>query len=98
MNDRPADAGSQCRPPSVVAVNRARFRLLALVLALGFGVASCGSDDSEATATSENSSDEAAMAVGAGLLDISAPAADGSTIDLSDFAGEDLMMWFWAPW
>jgi hypothetical protein len=32
------------------------------------------------------------------LLDISAPAADGSTVELSAYAGQDLMLWFWAPW
>lgn len=32
------------------------------------------------------------------LLDFEATAVDGSTVDVADFAGEDLVVWFWAPW
>jgi hypothetical protein len=26
------------------------------------------------------------------------PTVDGGTVDLATFAGEDLVVWFWAPW
>ena len=32
------------------------------------------------------------------LLDFAASAVDGSTVDVAGFAGEDLAVWFWAPW
>jgi hypothetical protein len=32
------------------------------------------------------------------LLDFGASAVDGSSVDVAAFAGEDLVVWFWAPW
>jgi hypothetical protein len=32
------------------------------------------------------------------LLDFQAPKLGGGTVDGSDFAGQDVAMWFWAPW
>lgn len=32
------------------------------------------------------------------VLRFTAPALGGGTIRGADFAGEDLVMWFWAPW
>lgn len=58
-------------------------------MALAFGVAACGSSDSGVAAPAGSPSS---------VLEISAPGADGSTIDLDDYAGQDLMLWFWAPW
>jgi len=31
-------------------------------------------------------------------LDIVAETVDGSSLDTGDFAGTDLVLWFWAPW
>lgn len=31
-------------------------------------------------------------------LDLTAPAVLGDDIDLSEYAGQDLALWFWAPW
>jgi len=63
------------------------------------GAAACGSSDGETSASPAAADDSAADAGSDGsLLDISAPGADGSTINLSDYAGQDLMLWFWAPW
>ena len=31
-------------------------------------------------------------------LRFSAPALGGGTLEGADFAGHDLVMWFWAPW
>jgi hypothetical protein len=32
------------------------------------------------------------------LLDFEASAVDGSSVDVAAFAGEGLVVWFWAPW
>lgn len=71
-------------------------------MALALGAAACGSSDSsdaaapavDATQAESAGSGDAASSV----LDISATAADGTAVNLSDYAGQDLMLWFWAPW
>lgn len=65
-------------------------------MALALGAAACGSSDS-----SDAAAPAPAVETGgapASVLDVSAPAADGTTVNLSDYAGQDLMLWFWAPW
>ena len=32
------------------------------------------------------------------LLSVEAPTVGGGTLDLGSLAGEDLALWFWAPW
>jgi hypothetical protein len=32
------------------------------------------------------------------ILDFSAPALGGGTVEGADYAGADLAIWFWAPW
>lgn len=66
-------------------------------MALALGAAACGSSaGTEATApAAESGSSDAAPS---SVLDISAETADGTTLNLSDYAGQDLMLWFWAPW
>ena len=67
--------------------------IVALLAALALGVAACSSSDGEVAAVQSDNS-----ATPTSVLDVSAPAADGSTIDLSVYAGQDLLLWFWAPW
>ena len=31
------------------------------------------------------------------VLDVVAPAVGGGEVDLADYAGQDLALWFWAP-
>lgn len=76
-------------------------RLAALLAAVALLAAACGgsADDEAAPATTAAAADADASDGGStSVLDISAPGADGSTIDLSTFAGQDLLLWFWAPW
>ena len=73
------------------------FRLTAVLLALSLLAAACGSSADDA-ASGQGDAPEAAAASGGSVLDVSAPSADGGTIDLSTYAGQDLMLWFWAPW
>lgn len=70
-------------------------RLIAAGLALGLVAAACASEEgaTDVAAAPSPSTTEADT-----TLQISAPAADGSTINLADYAGQDLMLWFWAPW
>jgi len=66
-------------------------------MALALGAAACGSSattDAAAPAVDAEGGD----ATRSSLLDISAEAADGTTVNLSNYAGQDLMLWFWAPW
>ena len=48
--------------------------------------------------TAAPASADTTAAESAGVLDIQAATSDGGTIDLADYAGQDLMLWFWAPW
>ena len=73
-------------------------------MAFALGAAACGSSESSDAAapaaddTQADTADSGDVAAPSSILDISAQAADGSTINLSDYAGQDLMLWFWAPW
>lgn len=72
-------------------------------MALALGAAACGASDSSEAAAPAAAPTQAETADGgdaapSSILDISAPATDGTTINLSDYAGQDLMLWFWAPW
>ncbi len=74
-------------------------------MALALGAAACGSSESSDAAApaadetqAETAGADAGEAAPSSVLDISAQAADGTTINLSDYAGQDLMLWFWAPW
>lgn len=78
-------------------------RLAALLMALALGAAACGSSEgSDAAAPAADAtpaeSSEGSDAGASSVLDISATAADGTAVNLSDYAGQDLMLWFWAPW
>lgn len=81
---------------------RAPATLAALILAAGLGVAACGADDAT-TEPGAGGSDTAGGADPAQRLDESvlqgeAATVDGSTLDLASLAGNDLVVWFWAPW
>ncbi len=73
-------------------------------MALALSAAACGSSGGDGAASGDStdvsgdSADSTEAAAPSSLLDISAPTADGSTIELSDYAGQDLLLWFWAPW
>lgn len=72
--------------PSATRRRLARRAVLALAVA---ALAACGggSGSGETTATGDG-----------GLPALAAPTIAGDTIDLADYAGEDLVVWFWAPW
>lgn len=84
---------------------RARTRPLALALGAALLLAACGSSEDGAggtdagggTATSPAAS---AGSAASGLAGVSFEAAtlDGGTRSSEDLAGEDAVLWFWAPW
>ena len=65
------------------------LRRTAMVLALAFVAASCGGgDDSGASFGAPDGTDR----------DFVATSLDGDEVALADYAGQDVMVWFWAPW
>ncbi len=76
------------------SVHAVRTRLFTGLLAAALALAGCGGDD-----TSEGAVGEASGAVPeAELLSFEADTIDGESVDVSDYAGSDLVIWFWAPW
>ena len=63
-------------------------RAAPLVLLIGL-VAGCGSGDAEPRAAGPLGEDAFAAA---------AEAIGGGTVDVSSFADQDLVVWFWSPW
>ncbi len=69
----------------------------ALVLGATLTAAACGAGD---VAVEEAVADESATAAessGSGLSG-QFDTVDGSSINLADFDGQDVVLWFWAPW
>ena len=77
-------------PPRVLAV-------LAALAGAAATLASCGEGD-EATPSTATAAAPADQAPGDGLLTFEAQAIDGSSVDVGSYSGEDLAIWFWAPW
>jgi len=88
-----------------------RVRLIAASVALAFVAAACGGTAAEtATETAEVAAAPTAEAATAPAAEAAAEPASGPTIsgvfetfdsgsiDLTDFEGEDVVFWFWAPW
>ena len=84
-----------------------RSRLASIVVASGLALAACGGGSSSEDGTASTAATTGATGTSAGdsggeaateLLSFQAQAVDGSTVDLGDFAGSDLVIWFWAPW
>lgn len=70
-------------------VTLVRIRLVALLVLLALGAAACG-------ASAEESTTDAAS--GGAALEGQFPTLDGGSIDLAEFEGQDVVLWFWAPW
>ncbi|MEM9565477.1 MAG: hypothetical protein AAGA93_22835 [Actinomycetota bacterium] len=68
-----------------------RTRLLAVLLGLALVAAACGSSSTSSTAPTGASDGESALS---GTFET----LDGTSIDLGDLAGQDVVLWFWAPW
>jgi hypothetical protein len=64
----------------------------ALAVAASLAVAACGTDEPAASSDARSSSPDAE------LLRFAAPAVDGSVVRVGALRGEDVAIWFWAPW
>lgn len=74
--------------PSVFPRRRRRaIRLVVAAALLSFGLAACGSDDAGD-----------GLALDQSVFDTTAQTVQGETFDLNELAGQDLIVWFWAPW
>jgi len=73
-------------------------------MALGLVVSACGGGDAGSSSGSETGDNGAAAASGfADTLDSTVLSGDavthtGEAFDLGSLAGQDLVVWFWAPW
>ncbi len=66
-----------------------RTRLVALLLLVAITAAACGSTtDSDSSAGSESTD----------VFDGEFATLDGASVNLADFEGQDVVLWFWAPW
>lgn len=71
------------------------YRLCALLIAAVL-VAGCGSDGRTAGGAESTAGSPAPSS---GDLPFgTVPAVDGGTLDGAELAGQDLALWFWAPW
>ena len=74
-------------------------RFLATVVALTALAAACGSTSTTATDGAAAGDDAPEVAGNASWPhDFVATTIDGATIDAGDYEGQDLVLWFWAPW
>jgi len=70
---------------------------LGVLMAVSTG---CASSDpaSDAPHAAASSGSVGTTHARADILDFAAPKLGGGTIQGSDYAGQDLAIWFWAPW
>ena len=69
---------------------------LASVL-LGLSVAACSSDGSSEPAGGDAAPAAEAADAGSGVLEVSAPTIGDGELDLRQYEGKPLVLWFWAP-
>lgn len=79
-------------------------RVLAFVLLFGLLATACGAADTETgtaaapeDATESSTATEPAAAE-ASLLTGEYETIGGETVDLATYEGQDVVLWFWAPW
>lgn len=68
-----------------------------LVVLLVVLAAACGADEGGVTAGPAATQAAADPAV-PDVLAFSATTVDGGAVQGADYAGQDLLVWFWAPW
>ena len=76
---------------------RTRLRLGAAGLSLALLATACGTA-TETAAPVETGTDAAVEEAAAGLPVLVADTVGGPQLDTNDLAGQDVVVWFWAPW
>lgn len=71
----------------VLAMSRPTGALRAIVAAMALFVVACGSAGTASLPSDTQSALEGEFA-----------ALDGSSVDLAELRGQDVVLWFWAPW
>lgn len=74
-----------------------RLGAVAAILVVALTVAGCageGSEEADASASESAQSEGVTEATESLVL----PTADGGQIDWNSLEGQDVMLWFWAPW
>lgn len=91
--------GISCPEPALLHLRMVRYARLfrtlhaALLIAALATLAACGQSRLPAGTPVPTEAAE-----GRGLLTFSAPAVGGGVIDGQDYSGQDVAIWFWAPW
>lgn len=86
---------------SQVRTYRPHYRSLRLVASVGLSLAlivtACGSSSSEVDQSTP--ADTSASAPDSGAAETALiPTADGGQLDWGSLDGQDVVLWFWAPW
>lgn len=74
------------------------FRSAAATAALILMLAACGGDASTIEAAAPASDDAAETAPAGPAIEGTFPTVAGGQLDLGALAGQDTVLWFWAPW
>ncbi|WP_370326413.1 hypothetical protein [Euzebya sp.] len=61
-------------------------------------LAACATPADAPTGDVGSASASPTTGTGTGLLALTAPTVDGGTFDGASVSGQDVMLWFWAPW
>ena len=78
-----------------------RSRIVAVVLVASLGATACGSgsDDTAASASTDTGlSVGGTVAADSEFEAVMVPTADGGELDFNSLRGQDVLLWFWAPW
>ncbi|MEM9650607.1 MAG: hypothetical protein AAGA65_00835 [Actinomycetota bacterium] len=73
---------------------RSRRRLAALVTTLALAVSACGGSDTAGTTVGASGESAAPSPLNGEFTTFSG----GQTFDLGSLEGQDVVLWFWAPW
>ncbi len=83
-------------------LSKSRKRVGAVALSLGLFASACGGAATDESTSSAPVDDGAEVAEessgGAGLPQLVGDTVAGTQFDTADLAGQDIAVWFWAPW
>ena len=77
------------------------LRIPAILIAAGLVLGACGSSGGDTAAVQESAPVSAPAGETPAATNVEAvmvPTADGGELDFNSLRGQDVMLWFWAPW